>query len=770
MFLSSLPIFLVTADVFSGAGSYGCTGEDVTAGKCSSEEGFLSQIAMDPGRLSYATVMYLFVTGRTWGETNKLIWQASVGSFTAAVAPQLAVDTFGGGWFAVALFIFFYTIVVLALPTEPLTKKFAMGICMNYLMYEANPQNVGRIERSVTFQVLLLGLWGCLVAFVLVLLPPFHAAKHAEISAQRAVDTIHKVVALLLHGYCEGLSNGDRSKLVKHFADMEVAITSMQVALDHAWYEPGSSTATARWSAVLDMIYKLRAELYGMQKALCDEEEMHYRLFHQPWALEAEQEGEKGLAGAAGLSQEQKNFVFDSSSEWHTTVMDELRDPAARVVLQSLALFTDVIQLITKQNTEIVAQVDATSDGTLSIEATRSNKAGQNLVRKRLKDRITQLLQSNNQGLEKTQEAVNVLHFHFASLREATKYRHVRNQIKSDQRAERDEVLIMFLFSLTGFAQQLLDFPEEYAHTMEEMQNKVGWCAADKKMVALQFQRKHCVAALKTAIAVTFATTVNATLLNYEDLAPVLVSYLMAGHFGSSFQNTSSRILGLLSGAILSVCFLIFSDCKKTDPACVGATDGNGGACGLTADGTRCLVSGGDCIYTAADTEYWSVVSVTAGFVLIVFGASYLRYTSPQQSYTGLTVALSASTVLVRECGDNLQDQYSLLRQIILACIALTAGEMGTRMTVTGAKNLQKKISDTLTECKTAFTELAQYSADQYYLAVDPDRYKPAEAPVDPRRVERSLWSVIPMNLHHQVRPHGLQLQPLWRIPAAAVS
>ena len=55
--------------------------------------------------------MYLFVTGRSWGETNKLIWQASVGSFTAAVAPQLAVDTFGGGWFAVALFIFFYTIV-----------------------------------------------------------------------------------------------------------------------------------------------------------------------------------------------------------------------------------------------------------------------------------------------------------------------------------------------------------------------------------------------------------------------------------------------------------------------------------------------------------------------------------------------------------------------------------------------------------------------------------------------------------------------------------
>ena len=187
--------------------------------------------------------------------------------------------------------------------------------------------------------------------------------------------------------------------------------------------------------------------------------------------------------------------------------------------------------------------------------------------------------------------------------------------------------------------------------------------------------------------------------MDHEVLGPVLVSYLMAGQVGSSWANTTSRILGLLSGAILAVCFLIFSECN----------------------------------------EY----ILPIGYGLIVFFASYLRYTSPQQSYTGLVVAVSASAVLVRECTEELSEQYGLVRQIILTCIALALGEL-VFWPVSGSKNLQKKLSDTFTECKTAFHQLSHH-----YVATYVANLAEAET-IDNRKVEKTLWAVIPAYLHDQ--------------------
>ena len=53
--------------------------------------------------------------------------QAIVGSLTAAIAPHLAVDTFGDSWLFVAVFLFFYVLVVLTLPMEAVSKKFSLA-------------------------------------------------------------------------------------------------------------------------------------------------------------------------------------------------------------------------------------------------------------------------------------------------------------------------------------------------------------------------------------------------------------------------------------------------------------------------------------------------------------------------------------------------------------------------------------------------------------------------------------------------------------------
>ena len=650
--------------------------------------------------LSYAAIMYIFVSGRTVGETLKLMWQAAMGSLTAAIAPQLAINTFGEGWFAVAVFVFFYTLIVLSLPMEAITKKFALGITLNYLMHSAKhsaePQPEPALPSRVTYEVMVLGLWGCLPAILCVLIPCPRSGRAKVLAmheAESLVGDIDEVAHLLLRGYCEGQTALDRTRLVKYFAKMERSIANMSRYLNEAWYEPGSTAMVNRLSVVLTMVYKLRAELYGMQKALTD--------------------------GQA------KQF----NEENHKDVIQNLEAPMTDLVEKSLVLLHSVQELVVSSTAASdYSNVALAPDDVMPDQRHRQ-------AREAIKALIEQRLGGDGVGedpLRATKDSLEAFHHHLSELRESTKDREARQQIKRSERVEMDAVLMMFMFSVTGFAQQLLDFSDEYAETMEEAQQAKSWFAADSKMVALQFQKKQLVAAFKTAVALTAAASCNAYYFHYEATSPVIIAYLMAGHVGSSYANTVSRVLGVLFGAIMSFCILIFAQCN---------------------------------IYARA-----------VGFVFIVFLASFVRFTSPHASYMGLSAAIAACPVLVRHwdsCGQDteIEEQYAIVRQVVFSCSLLVITEL-LFWPSTGLSNLQKKISDTLTECKSAFKDMSEYNRTLYGDTAFDDASKPFDPKKTLTKIEVSLWASIPGSLREQsVFLEDAKAEPtMWRteFPASA--
>lgn len=659
--------------------------------------------------LSYAAVMCVFVTGRTCGETLKLIWQATMGSITAAIAPQLAINTFGEGWFAVAIFVFFYTLIVLSLPMEAITKKFALGITLNYLMHSAKhsaaPQPEPALPSSVTYEVLVLGLWGCLPALLVANLLPFKLARReAKLKADRLVEDIERVVHLLLRGYCEGQTALDRTRLVNYFASMEHNIADMSRNLTDAWYEPGSTPVVTKLSVVLTMVFKLRAELYGMQKALTDEQSKQ-------------------------LNQEN-----------YTDAIAHLRDPMSEVVERSLDLLYAVQRLI------VTASAEDYQSSLEGLEATAGRRDTKNMaVRQKIKEAIENELGEGGDLLHDTKLSLTTFHQELSKLRESSKQRERNSEIGRSERIEMDGVLMMFVFSVTGFAQQLIDFSDEFAETMQDAQLHQSWFAADTKMVALQFQRKQLVAAVKTALALTAAASCNAYYFDYEATGPVMIAYLMAGHVGSSYANTVSRVLGVLVGALGSFCILIFAQC--------------------------------------------SVVVRASGFFFIIFLASFVRFASPHASYMGLSAAVACCPVLVRQwdsCGTDIEikEQYDIVRQVVFSCSLLVIAEICVWQS-TGLENLQKKVSDTLTECKMAFKSMSEYNAALYEAGGDKlavvtlggdgtgsGKDKPKDAKKTLSAIEVQLWASIPGSLRETgVFLEDAKAEPtMWRteFPASA--
>ena len=112
---------------------------------------------------AYAAVVFVFTFGFSIGETNKYIFQAMCGSVAASVVPQLAINTFGTDVPETLIFMFLYSLCVLALPIEATTKKFSLGLCIHFMMIKAQEDRLNGslpVTRSDTYAVVLLGAAG----------------------------------------------------------------------------------------------------------------------------------------------------------------------------------------------------------------------------------------------------------------------------------------------------------------------------------------------------------------------------------------------------------------------------------------------------------------------------------------------------------------------------------------------------------------------------------------------------------------------------------
>eukprot|EP01043_Picozoa_sp_COSAG02_P000570 COSAG02_NODE_10_length_59045_cov_19.973365_19_plen_1026_part_00 len=346
-----------------------------------------------------------------------------------------------------------------------------------------------------------------------------------------------------------------------------------------------------------------------------------------------------------------------------------------------------------------------------------------NTVRRKItyREKIEVEIKKHIPGFPHLERQMRSVNFVYSDLRSE-----LANSREDGHRIEEDEQLHLFLMSLTSFGQALLDFPEEYSEMHEARNNetKSDDFIPEAKLVTLFFQRDHLVAAVKTGVAVVLAFLVNAWLFDYEWLAPVAIAYVMAGHHGGSYANTAARGLGVLIGMIISFTLIISTGCQ---PVYLGIA------------------------------YFW-----------VILGCSYARISSPTATYTALVTSIVSSQLMVAECTVEMDLQFAMARQLVLAVFVMAAAEtfyvpyVFTFLAPTNSLYyLRKQVADTLLEIRVIFLEIFQthlsdawsnierkaYVANMYAQGTI-EEFKPDKR--TSRLVDNSLWRNLPIYLNSQ--------------------
>lgn len=466
--------------------------------------------------LTFGAVAFVFTFSHSMGETTKYIFQAMAGATTAAIVPQLAINTFGHEDVPVLLFMMFYSWAVLSLPVEPFTKKFALGMCIHYLMmYHALPPD-GNIEKKTTYQVVLLGMYGCFVAMFMNVYPyPRSAIGNAFTGIRRCITDIQFCTRNLVEGYLNGENLQDRARTLKYFEHLTTELRTLDQALADAWWEPWAmqSGRVHKYRAVTLLIHKLRTDLFGMQKALMERvrDDLHVEVM-------------------------QKNTFKMKNNQVDDDSIQEFQEGIRHLMFTSLRTLRSVVLYV----------------------AGDQEKEWSGQVARQSREKMKKNIQTDISELKVLELALERFHHDYSQLRRELSTR------PDEDRIERDKWLNVFLFNLTSYSQALMDFPSDYATGLEQAQSDKHIFLPESKMVVLSFQKRQLISAGKTAAAITSAAFINMRFkFNNQQLSPVLIAYVMGGHVGGSWANTANRVLGLIVGMIMAFFFTIFSECNS---------------------------------------------------------------------------------------------------------------------------------------------------------------------------------------------------------------
>eukprot|EP01048_Picozoa_sp_COSAG05_P016498 COSAG05_NODE_2130_length_3513_cov_1.827768_1_plen_656_part_10 len=405
--------------------------------------------------LTFGAVAFVFTFSHSMGETTKYIFQTMAGATTAAIVPQLAINTFGHEDVPVLLFMMFYSWAVLSLPVEPFTKKFALGMCIHYLMmYHALPPD-GNIEKKTTYQVVLLGLYGCFVAMFMNVYPyPRSAIGNAFTGIRRCITDIQFCTRNLVEGYLNGENLQDRARTLKYFEHLTSELRTLDQALADAWWEPWAMQRVHKYRAVTLLIHKLRTDLFGMQKALMERvrDDLHVEVM-------------------------QKNTFKMNNNQVDDDSIQEFQEGIRHLMFTSLRTLRSVVLYV----------------------AGDQEKEWSGQVARQSKEKMKKNIQTDISELKVLELALERFHHDYSQLRRELSTR------PDEDRIERDKWLNVFLFNLTSYSQALMDFPSDYATGLEQAQSDKHIFLPESKMVVLSFQKRQLISAGKTAAAITAA-------------------------------------------------------------------------------------------------------------------------------------------------------------------------------------------------------------------------------------------------------------------------
>ena len=635
---------------------------------------------LDP---SYAAVVCILAFGYTAGETHRFLWELIAGVIAAAIIPQIAVLTFGASWQVAAIFIFCYATVFICMPVDVMTKKFSLGLCVQYMCTRSlwEERDWEWTDHWTTYHVAKIGIYGAICALFMQLLPfPRTARGEAHRCLNSVAGDIMISLAHMVQGFCDGQTKQEKTKALVYTDHITRQLMQLEQFLTFAWWEPGSSTAVYKFKVCAATMHKCRANLYGMQQAL------------SKWDND---ENRKAMEDAKPtLLQFSTSAMETLDGLLHFMVEGELEDYVDHEVEQ-----------------------DDESRGRSLWHIVRRKITHREAIERKIKQHIP-----GYPHLERQMRSVNWV---FSEMRAQ-----LAESREDGHRLEEDEQLHLFMMSLTSFGQALLSFPEEYAEAHEARTNesKSDEFIPESSLVTIYFQKRHLIAAIKTGAAIVMAFLCNIWLFDFESLAPVVISYVMAGHSGGSYANTASRCLGILTGMIVSFFFIISTSC---DP-----------------------------------------VGLAFGYFLIIFAASYVRIASPTSTYTALVTSVVSSQLMVHQCTEEMDLQFAMSRQLVLACFVMAIAEFGLFLVPTwyigldlGPTNsltfLQTQVADTLLETRVVFLEVFQthlsdtwanierkaYVANMFAKGVI-EEYKPDKRAS--KLVDNSLWRNLPIYINSQ--------------------
>jgi rubredoxin len=699
---------------------------------------------------TFCGIAFVMAFGFTAGESHRFLWEIVAGSIVSALIPQLAINTFGANVPAVCGFAAVWVFFICVMPIDAMTKKFSLGMCLHYMMVRADWKfkEWEWDDEMTLYHVAKTGIWGAFCALLGHLLPfPRGSTGEAKRQLNQACSNSMLGMSFLVKSFLYGQTKQERVKAMRYIDEVTVNLQEVEQLLSYGFWEPYQQRNIHKYKTLISTLHKLRGNLYGMQQALVYwDNDMNRKLMHdkvRESLLQMAAASSRCLDGAMVLATEDKvhdpykrRLVVPEDSWESVYGLDDDKDDDAPLSGPNRAATAQekfqrkltgdhrVKPLSFMECSKCNHVYDKRKDG--PSHPTPFEDLGDvwqcpnhHFCHGYKQDYVagdTALL-TGYSDLRRYSDTFDLV---FSAARgEAAKdpLRGDENLRADSKEMEKDQWMHTFLCSFVSYCDSLLEFPEEFAESWEAKVNesKASQFVPDSKIVSVYFQKRFLLSGFKTSACVFIAIIINAFIFNYEYEAPVIICYVMAGHTGGSYSVTITRSLGVLGGMILGFMVMIASECSK----------------------------------------FWLCV----GYLFVVSCLAYIRRSSVQHSYAAFVASIVTTLLVLRECSEDIDEQYILARQLILSVLIMGVVELV--FSTNSLFFLRKQVHDTFVEAREAFDEMFQthltdsweelrrkaYVAQQYEQGVF-DEYRP---PVREKKlVDNSLWRNLPLSLNTQ--------------------
>ncbi|GAB9473575.1 hypothetical protein Gpo141_00010725 [Globisporangium polare] len=486
------------------------------------------------GGLSYCAVAVIFSAQKNVGATIREVCQAFYGVGMALIynmvlfalvtirtSDQSAADPTDGfyqitktfsssaywvnphNFYVILPFMMLFTVVILLLPIENNTKKFALGNNLYFALTIINPANpldgtklkntgdaffeTNNILKNLELYFLV-GFVGTLISLLIMFIPyPVFAINRLRAETLKSSEDILELLNIIVDSYCFKNKNVDhmnflKLKLRRKFDGATARHQRMNALLDDVWWEQlwcfhyylkFNRSVTKNY---VRLIGSLIADLRSLNSAMQLEQYEHL----------------------------------------HFAYMKVLQREIYVIQMRSGDLLN-----------EISGEVHTCSKH-LDLQSIRS--------------------------LEIQME--NTLH----------RYRSTQNRTLRSKKATLKDVegnvpLNLFLFSLNSFCSTLIEFQE--SHNEKQHADGIRAKSFIKKSIKGFFIVSHLtrlkvLSAFKVAIAILMGTFLAVYVYAYSATTPSAVAYVMGNHIGGSFSVTVNRVGGVVAGSVVPSVFQFF--------------------------------------------------------------------------------------------------------------------------------------------------------------------------------------------------------------------